>query len=39
MAELTQNGDHQKMGTHLAKTIEAGKGSVPADPAPLVCKP
>lgn len=39
MAELTQNGDHQKMGTHLAKTIEEGKGSVPLDPAPLVCKP
>ena len=47
MAEMTNlpsdgpytNGHHEKMGAHLANVIEKGKGSVPANPDPLVCKP
>ncbi len=43
LAVATQGGDdtakHHVMGAHLARTIEEGKGSVPASPEPLVCKP
>lgn len=30
---------HQAMAAHLGRMIESGKGSVPENPEPLVCKP
>lgn len=35
----TSDGHHARMGAHLARTIEIGKGTVPVSPEPLVCKP
>ncbi len=34
-----EKAKHHVMGTHLARAIDEGKGDVPHDPAPLVCKP
>lgn len=34
-----QNGKHHAMGTHLARMVEEGKGTVPITPEPLICKP
>jgi uncharacterized protein (TIGR00730 family) len=31
--------EHQQMGEHLAKTIHEGERTMPAERAPLVCKP
>lgn len=31
--------DHQAMGAHLARMVDEGKGNVPSNPSPLVCKP
>ena len=30
---------HHAMGAQLTRMVEAGKGSVPAEPEPLICKP
>lgn len=37
--EITNGNAHEVMGQHLAKMVEAGKGSVPESVEPLVCKP
>lgn len=37
--EINSNGKHRKMGAQLTQMLEEGKGSVPLEPAPLVCKP
>ncbi len=34
-----QNGHHHVMGAHLARMVEEGKGKVPTEPEPLICKP
>lgn len=33
------DGNHIQMGAKLSSLLEAGKGTVPAEPSPLVCKP
>ena len=36
---FSDNTDHHLMGAQLSRMVEEGKGQVPAEPAPLVCKP
>ena len=37
--EINNSAKHAAMGAHLTKMLEEGKGSMPENPEPLVCKP